>query len=66
MYQEVFDLDDAGRTVFQYNYGAIDLAAQLGGTTAWMGFSAATGGANERVDIKVLYEAPPVPADLSP
>jgi len=49
--ESIIDLDDASKTVFNYNYGTVDLATQLGGNTAWLGFSGATGGANEQVDI---------------
>jgi hypothetical protein len=52
LYEQVIDLDDARRTVFQYNYGAVNLAQQLGGSEAWVGFTAATGGTSESVDIK--------------
>jgi len=61
LYEQVIDLDDPTRTPFQYNYGAIDLGAILGGPTdptdpayhtAWIGFTGATGGVNESVDIK--------------
>jgi hypothetical protein len=48
----VIDLDDPTRTPFNYNYGAVNLTSVLGGNTAWMGFTGATGGAFENVDIK--------------
>jgi hypothetical protein len=72
LYMEVIDLDDANRTVFQYNYGAIDLATVLGGPSdpndplyhsAWIGFTGATGGVNENVDIKSwVYSNTPISA----
>jgi hypothetical protein len=51
-YEQVIDLDDPNRAVFQYDYGAVDLASQLGDAFAWVGFTAATGSTNERVDVK--------------
>jgi len=48
----VVDLENGNRVVFNYNYGAVDLQALMGGSdTAWVGFTSATGGANEQVDI---------------
>jgi len=61
LYEEILDLDAPTRTPFQYNYGAVDLGAILGGPTdptdpayhmAYIGFTGATGGVNESIDVK--------------
>jgi len=61
LYEQIIDLDTATRTMFQYNYGAVDLATRLGGDTAWIGFTAATGGTTEILDIKNwVYSQSPI------
>jgi len=47
----LIDLDDANRVVFNYNYGPVNLATILGGNTAYIGFTGATGGVTEDVTV---------------
>ena len=52
LYQQVINLTDPTRGAFQYDYGAVDIKGQLGGSdTGFIGFTAATGGLNNQVDV---------------
>jgi len=63
MSEMLIDLDDANKVVFNYNYGPVNLQSVLGGTDAWIGFTGATGGANENVDIQNwTFSNAPIPS----